>query len=601
MNAWIKSRLSLSILCLLFASLIVHGEIRFTNVTNKFGVGGYSYFGGHGICWIDVNGDGKLDIYAQNVGAKDVLDVDNILFINYGNYFSDEAIQRGVADGYAIGTHGAVFADLDNDQDFDLFSTTTYDGISPAYNHIYRNDGTGYFEDITSGISPPQDTDTASRGVAAADFDGDGNIDLYFSNPLPDPGYGSRVPFPPKKLKNFYMNNGDGTFTNEYRGINWTSFVQGVVSLDIDGDGDIDIAEAKPTGPSTIYLNDGTGHFYNAGADMGLPQTLNQGDNGMTFADVDNDGDLDLTIIGGGRVDLFSNADGIFTKYQTINYTGRNKGFHVSFGDFDHDGDLDLFLSGENVYKNDGQGIFDLILTSTSGLKASLNTRDPRGSALGDFDNDGDLDIYISAKKDYNVLFRNDINNSNWIQVDVIDNTGCVGGIGTKLDLYSAGHLNQGQYLKGHREIHGEYGYLGQDMPTAHFGASASAQYDLKVTFPNGEERITRNISAGQKILVAYILAPLNFSGIREENKALFYRESVISLTWEANPKNINIIKYRIYILEDDGQRTLLDEVYADTFNYLVRGVEKDRPYSFALTAVDDSEAEGAAACTTVD
>jgi hypothetical protein len=540
----------------------------------------------------------------KNVGAKDVLDVENILFINYGNYFLDEAIQRGVADGYAVGTHGAVFADLDNDQDFDLFSTTTYDPnyqISPAHNHIYRNDSLGNFEDITSSIHPSQDTDTASRGVAAVDFDGDGDVDLYFSNPKPVPGYGSRVPFPPEKLKNFYMNNGDGTFTNEYRGIKWTSFVQGVEAIDIDGDGDIDIAEAKPSGPSTIYLSDGTGHFYNAGAEMGLPQTLNQGDNGMTFADVDNDGDLDLAVIGGGRVDLFRNSDNSFTKYQTIDYNGRNKGFHVSFGDFDHDGNLDLFLSGENVYKNDGQGIFYLILTDTSGLKASLSTRDCRGSALGDFDDDGDLDIYVSAKRGYNIFFKNDLNNSNWIQVDVIDNTGGSGGLGTKLDLYLAGHLGQIQYLKGHREIHGEYGYLGQDMPTAHFGVSASDRYDLKITFLNGEERIIRNIAPGQKIQVAYILAPLNFSGAREENKALFYRESMISLTWEANPENRNILKYRIYMFDEEGRRTLLDEVDADTFSYLARGLEKDKSYRFALTAIDHQDAEGEAAYTLVD
>ena len=119
----IKSIISLSLLSFLYFSLSVYGEIRFANATTKFGVKGYSYFGGHGISWVDVNGDGKLDIYVKNVGSpKGILELDNNLFINYGTYFLEEAVQRGVADGYAIGTHGAVFADLDSDQDFDLFS-----------------------------------------------------------------------------------------------------------------------------------------------------------------------------------------------------------------------------------------------------------------------------------------------------------------------------------------------------------------------------------------------------------------------------------------------------------------------------------------------
>jgi len=595
-----KSNIGFFLFGLLFFPLILHCQIHFTDVTKKFGVKGYSYFGGHGVCWVDVDGDGDLDIYVKNVGSpKGILELDNNLFINYGNYFTEEATERGVADGYAIGTHGAVFADLDKDKDFDLFSTTTYDGISPAHNHLYQNDGTGYFEDITSVITPSQDEDTASRGVGAVDFDGDGDIDLFFSNPLAEPDT-YPIPLPPKESINFYLNNGDGTFTNEYRGINWTRFVQGVAALDIDGDGDIDIAEAKPGGPSTIYLNHGNGHFHDAGTDLGLPSTLELGDNGMTFADVDNDGDLDLAIVGGRRIALYRNSGGFFTQYQTIDSARSHQGYHACFGDFDHDGDLDLYFSGENVYENDGQGIFSLILSDNSGLKASLNTRDPRGSSLGDFDNDGDLDVYITDKRDYNVLFRNNNNDSKWIKVEVIDHTGAAGGIGTKLDLYQAGHVGQRQYLKGHREIHGEYGYLGQDSPLVHFGTPSSGSYDLKVTFFDGTVRILNNITPGQKIQVAYILPPLNFSGVREENKALFYRENVIVLSWEANPQNENIQRYRIYQSEG-GSWILLDEVYADTFSYIVRGVEKDRQYQFAVTAVDENNTEGALAYTTVE
>ena len=587
-------------ICLLILPLVSYGAIHFSDVTGIYGVGGYNYFGGHGICWVDVNGDGKLDIYVKNA-AGTIYHVPNNLFINYGAFFLEEAASRGVTDAYGLGTHGAVFADIDNDKDFDLFSTTTFDWTS-AHNHIYKNDGQGFFSDITNGISPLQTINTSARGVAAADFDNDGDMDFYFSNALPNTDPYNPLPFSPKQTRNFYVNNGDGTFTSRFRGIYWTGFVQGVVAIDIDGDGDIDIAEAKWTPPSTIYLNDGKGRFTDAGDAMGLPQTLGARDGGMTFADIDNDGDLDLALIGPGKVDLYSNTDNFFGLKQKIIPDMSSGGAHVCFGDLDHDGNLDLYVSGGDVYENDGTGVFMLVLSNISGLEASLDTQDPRGSALGDFDNDGDLDIYIADADHYNVLLRNDQNDSNWIQVDIIDHNRAAGGIGTKLDLYVAGHLDEPQFLKGHREIHGEYGYLGQDMPTVHFGAPGSNNYDLKVTFFDGLEKVIENIIPGQKIQVTYpfVYAPFYFAGSRNENKALFFRESLIIFEWDENPSNENIEGYRLY--EIDGETwTFLMEVSADTFSYMLRNVDKNKQYQFALTAFDGDNTEGEAAYLTID
>jgi len=594
-------KFSLSFLFLLGLPFFSFGTIRFTNVTYQFQVTGYSHFGGHGVCWVDVNQDGKLDLLVTNEEAQGLPAVPDILYINYGTYFQDEATVRGVADAYAEGTHGAVFADLNRDGNFDLFSTTTFKTISPAFNHIYRNSGNGFFLDITSGIIPPQTADVSTRGVAAADFDKDGNIDLYFSNPLADPDPSNPAPSPPQSLPNFYMNNGDGTFTPMYRGIDWTGFTQGVVAADIDNDGDIDIAEAKWGPPSTIYLNDGHGYFTDDGKRLGLSQALNELDNGIAFADVDNDGDLDLAIVNGNRLALWRNTGNSFYRYQVIWLSGRG-GFHPAFGDFDHDGYLELYLSGENVYDNDGEGYFISVPASEAGLDDSLLTVDARASALGDFDNDGDLDIYVADKRGYNLLFRNEINNSAWIQVEILsDHNGAVGGIGTKIDLYAAGHVGERTYLKGHREIMGEYGYLGQDMPIAHFGAPSAggAKYDLRVTFLNGEERIFRDLTPGQKIQVAFISPPLNFEGRKIENRALFYRETLIELKWQPNPQNKSIQKYRLYEI-DQGQ-TLIAEISADKTGYTIRGANKSKVYRFAITAVDENGNESEPAYATVN
>jgi hypothetical protein len=580
-------------------TLSASGVIRFTEVSTLFLVRGYNYFGGQGAAWVDVNRDGRIDLYVKNFQAKGVPAVNDILFINYSTYFADEAVGRGVADGYAYGTHGTVFADIDNDKDFDLFATTTYLGFSPAFNHLYRNTGNGFYQDITSSISPPQTTSVAPRGAAAADFDRDGDLDFYFSNALSNPF----LPYPVSEqaLSNFYVNNGLGTFTAMYRGVNWSGFTQGVSAVDIDNDGDIDLAEAKWDPPSTIYLNDGFGNFRDAGKEWGLPQDIYVEDNGMTFADVDNDGDMDLAVVGSQKVVLYRNQNKSFIRYQTINSSRTHRGFHVAFGDFDHDGDLDMYLSGERVYENDGTGLFAAVSSTSSGLSASLASLDPRGCALGDFDGDGDLDIYVTDWDNYNLLFRNEINNSDWLQVEITgDHLGAVGGIGTKLDLYAAGHLNEPAYLKGHREIQGEYGYLGQDMPIIHFGAPSAggAKYDLRVTFLDGQQKTLRNLAPGQKIQVASISAPLNFQGKKIENKALFYRETLIELSWEPNPQNTGVAKYRLY--QVNAGQTLIAEVPASQFSYTLRNMDKAKTYVFAITAVDEANNESESATLTV-
>ncbi len=585
------ARIGFGLFSLLVLPALSLGVVRFSNVTQQYGVPGSIYLGGQGVCWVDVNHDGRLDLFVSNEEAQGIHAVPDILYINYGTYFRDEAAARGVSDAYPEGTCGAVFADLNRDGQFDLFATTTFKTIAPAFNHIYQNDGNGFFLDITSGIIPAQTINVCPRGAAAADFDGDGDIDLYFSNPLAS-ALSLDIPVLPQPLDNFYINNGDGTFTPAYRGIDLAGLTQGVAACDIDNDGDIDIAEAKRGAPTTIYRNDGQGNFLDVGAEWGLPQTFNEEDNGVAFADVDNDGRLEMAIVSGERLALYKMVGQSFLKYQTIWLWGRG-GYHPAFGDFDHDTFLELYLSGENVYDNNGEGRFIPVSASESGLADSLATVDARASGLGDFDNDGDLDIYVADNKSSNLLFRNEADNSDWIQVEIVnDSAGAVGGIGTKLDLYDAGYLGNPAYLRGHREIIGEYGYLAQDMPTAHFGAPSrgGAKYDLKITFLNGKERVFRNIAPGQKLVVSYILPPLHFTGRKIENRALLYRETLIELSWEPNPMNVDVQKYRLYAV--DATRVLLAELFADTFLYMIRNVNKSKPYRFAITAVDINNIE---------
>lgn len=591
-----------AIVGLIFAlpAALAAGTIRFSEVSQQYQVRGYNYFGAKGCSWADVNHDGKPDLFVKvQEGPSTPRNVSDILYINYGTYFADEAAARGIAHSYVYGTHGAVFAPLFGTlRNFDAFVTTTYAGFHPAIDRLYRNLGTGYFEDATSSIVPAQTVDHVTRGVAVGDFDKDGDLDLYFSNPMPDPSDPSL--YPDSFLPNFLVNNGLGTFTAMFRGIAWTAFVAGVAVADIDNDGDLDIAEAKWAAPSTIYLNDGLGDFRDAGNEWGLPQSdIVTKKNGISFGDIDNDGDMDLAIVGErvadtliGSVFLYRNQGDQFVISQRIDTArthGVRVGFQVSFGDFDHDGYLDMYFGGEYVYHNDGTGFMTPVAPSVSGMAASLAAVDPRGIGLADFDGDGDLDIYLTDTGGPNLLFRNEVNDSNWIEVEIqSDPTGAVAGFGSKVDLYAAGHLGDKTYLRGHREIQGEYGFCGQDQPIAHFGAPSAggAKYDILVTFLDGKAKSILGVTPGQKVLVGAAFPPLNFTVAKVENKALFYRETIFELSWEANPLNVGVTKYRLYDVTQT--KTLLEEFPGTQLKTTLRNMDKNKAYRFALTAVDE-------------
>jgi hypothetical protein len=584
----------------LMPSWLDAGIIRFTEVSRQYQVRGYPYFGGRGCGWVDVNHDGRLDLFVKNEQQTGTpLNVNDILYINYGSYFVDEAIARGISDGYAGGTCGAVFAPLFGAlRNFDAFVTTTYAGVHPAPDRLYRNLGNGFFEDATSSIVPAQTIDHVARGLAVGDFDKDGDLDLYYSNPLPDP-FDPKL-YPPLALPNFLINNGRGTFTPMYRGIDWSTVVDGVAAADVDGDGDIDIAEARWAAPSTIYLNDGFGNFRDAGLDWKLPQdyTSSTQKHGVSFGDIDNDGLMDLAIVGDRAVYLYKNKVDHFLLSQTI-YTSRTTsqgnvaGYQVAFGDFDQDGYLDMYFGGENIYHNDGTGLMIPVPAAVSGMAGSFAAVDPRGIGLGDFDGDGDLDIYLTDAKGPNLLFRNDVDNADWLQVEIVsDHLGAVAGFGSKVDLYAAGHLGQKAYLRGHREIQGEYGFCGQDQPIAHFGAPSAGgtRYDILVTFLDGRAKSILNVTPGQKIQVAAIFPPTDFEVKRVENKALFYRELIFELSWAANPLDLRVAKYRIYDVTE--AQTLIVEVPETQLAYTLRNMDKTKAYRFALTAVDDGGSE---------
>jgi hypothetical protein len=483
-------------------------RIHFTDVTEIAGTPNIPELGAHSACWADINGDGWEDLYVTNIGGKPNRPHD-VLYVNQANgTFVDESVARGINDHYDSGSHGAVFCDLDNDGDLDAFVSTTYLTIDYrksrrfekiedtfiAYDHIYRNDGRGYFKDITSGI--PEGRNTATRQVLAGDIDKDGDLDLYATNQLEDADVFGNVFNPMLRFKNFFINDGSARFAPVDLGVLFSGFTQGAVFADVDEDGDLDLAEAKWAPPSTCYLNNGHGNFTDMGASRGMPADSQQRDNGISFGDIDNDGDLDIAVVN-KKVSLYRNdGRGYFSRVATFEGKG---GSMVSFGDLDHDGDLDIYHSGGDIYENDGKGKFTVLPASQTGLGYKVNRFvDPRGCALADYDNDGDLDIYVGDKRGKSRLLRCNLNNSNFLKIKLTDCKGQLGALGSKVMVYDAGHVGQSDHLRGYRQVIGAYGYCAQDSPIVHFGLPVDERFDLLICYLTGEKATLLSVAPGQ-------------------------------------------------------------------------------------------------------
>ncbi|MCB0182936.1 MAG: VCBS repeat-containing protein, partial [Caldilineaceae bacterium] len=304
------------------------------------------------------------------------------------------------------------------------------------------------------------------HGVVFADVDNDGDLDLYTIN------FGT--------ANILYRNNGNGTFTDitGAAGLGDTGNGRGNVFGDIDGDNDLDLYITNDGTANILYRNNGNGTFTDITGAAGVGNTGSG--YGTTFGDVDNDGDLDLYVVNvGANILYLNNGNGTFTDITGtagVGDTGNDRG--SMFSDIDGDGDLDLYLikwGGANVlYRNNGNGTF----TDIAGTAGVGDTGNGYGTAFGDVDADGDLDLYITNYGQANVLYRNDANPSasTWLAADL---QGPVSGVTV--------HLYDGATRIATRTVDGGSGYASQNATPIHFYALDSAtSYNLRFTMPDG-------------------------------------------------------------------------------------------------------------------
>jgi len=420
---------------------------------------------GCGVAFGDYDNDGDQDIYIAN-GRTDA----NALYQNNGDgTFTDVTDIAGVGDSrYGA---GVAFGDYDNDGDLDIYLS-----IYEDTNVLYRNKGDRTFTDATgeAGISGGD----AGEGVTWGDYDNDGDLDLYVMT-----RYDGGI---------LYRNNGNGTFTNVTQEVgvsNSGGQGWGVAWGDYDNDGDLDLYVVRKAyfgenSGNLLYCNDGDGTFTDVTAQAGV------GDVGESlscaFGDYDNDGDLDLYVTNqSSQSDVLyrNNGNGTFTDVtQEAGVVNTNDGREVAFGDFDNDGYLDIYVTNTYqaniLFHNNGNGTFTDIAQM-----AGVDCTKPGGAiTLGDYDNDGDLDIYLGVfgGNRANVLYRNKGNDNHWLVVKTKGVVSNRDGIGARVRIV-AGEISM------IREVSGGSGYLSQNSLPVEFGLGSYPQADtITVSWPSG-------------------------------------------------------------------------------------------------------------------
>lgn len=330
----------------------------------------------------------------------------------------------------------------------------------------------------------------ATRAFISFDMDRDGDLDLFgVSN------YQGSADLPNERNE-IYINEGDFKFTSITTGDLHTAPVgQGATDTDYDGDGDIDVLAANRTGPMNILTNDGKGNFtLTDPKSIGINHTA---PDGITTADIDNDGDLDILLSGSnGLGHLYTNnGDGKFSHVQSFSEVA---GYMGGFADLDNDGDLNLyFAGGTKVFLNNGTGYYvqgpDVPVVGKS---------DPRGVAFADIDNDGDVDFAFGTKRAArNYIIRNDlVGGGNWLKIRLVTANGQAGAFGAKTTIHPIGR--SGGALLAMRESQSNCGYLGQNDPVLHFGLGHRTCVDVVVIFLNGTKTTRYSVAANQTVLI---------------------------------------------------------------------------------------------------
>lgn len=404
-------------------------------------------------------------------------------------------------------TKQLLWADIDNDGDKDLLVTNFM-----AANHLYENDGNMNLTDITLSANFFLFPDP-TYGAAFADYDSDGFLDLYItnrSNGLFD------------NFTNYlWKNNGNNTFTNVAIQTNTSdgmkvSFCASFIDINQNLRPDIYIANDR-LAKNSMYLNNGNTYSdisFSSGTDT-VVNAMNVGS-----GDFNNDGHLDIYVTNTteGNVLFKNNGDETFTDMATSSGVAFNQvSWGANFFDYDNDGDLDLYVSSEEVedgktnalYENLGDGTFHQPLPD--GIAG--DTLRSFGNAIGDFNLDGKMDVVVvNALGDPMLIWENQTDNdNNWLKVNLEGVDSNRDGIGSWIEIYHDGQ-------KQVRYTQCGTAYLAQNTQTEHFGLGSFETLDsVIVRWQSGTIDKFENVLANQILEVLEGMTIVSTANIFEE------------------------------------------------------------------------------------
>jgi enediyne biosynthesis protein E4 len=479
---------------------------------------------GSGVALLDYDDDGRLDVYlvtaAEITRARERVPHRNALYRNLGGWKFEDVSQKAGVDAAAWGG-GVCAGDFDNDAHLDLYVTNW------GPNFLFRNRGDGTFEEV-AGLAGVE-AGGWSTGCTFFDADADGDLDLYVARYVGTTWdavvraqrtlvwrNGPRIMVGPAGLPGesdfFFENLGNGRFkeATDAHGLSdpAQAYGFGVVATDYDDDSFVDLFVANDSNPNFLYRNLGTGRFESVGLHAGVAvngEARAQAGMGVDAGDYDGDSrmDLVLTAFAHDRNTLYRNVDG--RQFEDVSVaaglagpTFVRMGWGTVFFDADLDGRLDLFFANGHIFSdvddypqlaetyrqknqlliNTGSGFRDVSDGAGGGLQISKVSR---GLAVGDLDNDGDLDLLASNMDDEPTLLENrQRTKHHWIALRVVAPAGNRFAIGAKVTI----EAGAGRQM---REIRSGGSYLSQSDLRTYFGLGDYAgPVAVEVRMPGG-------------------------------------------------------------------------------------------------------------------
>jgi hypothetical protein len=563
--------------------------VQFVDVAKEAGLHVETIFGGEhrnkyllettgcGAAFFDYDQDDWVDIFLVNGWRlegfpKGHEPVCHLFKNNRDGTFTDVTLKAGLArSGWG---QACCVGDYNNDGWNDLF--VSYYG----QNALFRNNGNGTFKEVTKEAGLLQDRLRWNSGCTFLDYDKDGRLDLFVGNyidfdvktaPLPEDANctykGIQVACGPPGLEGgkniLYRNNGDGTFTDvsAKAGLNGTlgTYALSCAAADLDNTGWPNIYVANDSTSATYYVNQKDGTFKDQAIEAGVaysPDGKPQAGMGVSIGDYNRDGLLDIvkTNFAGDTDSLYMNlGDGSFDDrtYQAgLGINTRLLGWGVSFIDIDNDGWLDILVANGHVYpevdgtqvdasyaerkylyRNLRNGQFeDVSLLGGSGITAEAKAR---GFAVGDFDNDGDLDAVVNCVNAVPQLLRCDSTlKRSWVKIRLVGTKSNRTGIGARIKVVAKtvsseqGTVDSGAGAKTDapltqiEEVRSCNGYYSASDLRIHFGLGDAKKVDLvEIKWPSGAVDSLKDLDVNRLYVVeegGKILKTMEMVGVKK-------------------------------------------------------------------------------------